>query len=286
MTVGLILGVFALYFFVLHGREFGWALPAGKVAPRFAGKLLLAPDGTVWLAGFVDTGSKTKINFAQFLPGNDWVEIAGSEERGMGIKKNGSLWSWPVNSREGGILPATGLAAEIGYDRDWARVRCAGTTAVLLKTDGTLWHQSGKFINSNNGFAPLPFDAWPVQVGPDRDWSEIATSGFVHYAVKRDGTLWHWGNLVYRGPYVPTPALMTPEDGWERIESNRFSLVALKQSGSLWFGGSNAHVVGPDYWVKNGAQPFRAGPATDWRNRCWRQQLSRASSRRIVVGFG
>jgi hypothetical protein len=262
---GIIIASLALLIIVawqLMQREWGANLPPGKVTPCFAGKLLLAPNGTVWLGDYRDTGSSTEVNFTQFLPGNDWTQLSGSEFQGVAIKEDGSLWWWftgyPGNKPSSVFHPPSRL----GSDLDWTKAQCSFGSALLLKKDGSLWLLGGKM--PNGVIPPFSSDLVPLQIGSERDWSEIATGGFVHYALKRDGTLWHWGTLVDQGPQMPV--LMNADNDWDRIAANFSTLAALKRDGSLWFGGINGSAVAPKLWVRGKPPPFRAGSDADWVN--------------------
>jgi hypothetical protein len=265
IILGVVLAAITACLIITRGPgETGPIFPPGKVAPSFAGRLLLAPDGTVWLADYADADGTTTVTFSSFLPGNDWTMITGSEYDGMAIKEDGSLWWWFNRRTRNNSQPVFNPPAQIGSDRDWAQARFSWNSAILLKKNGSIWFFGGKFRDSNSGFTLLTPDLQPVQIGSETDWSAIATSGAVHYAVKRNGTLWHWGNLVYRGPYISTPALMSMESDWEGIVSDFFSMAAVKRDGSLWFGGANAHVIAPKFASVGRPSPFRAGEDTDW----------------------
>lgn len=247
-------------------REWAPKLAPGKVEPCFAGKLLLAPNGTVWLGNYQDKGGKTEGSFTRFLPGDDWAVLTGSESQGVAIKQDGSLWWWFSTFTGNSAPPVFNPPTQLGSDRDWANAGFGWNSALLLKRDGSLWFLGGRFRDSTWGFVPLAPDVKPVQIGSDCDWRAIATSGFAHYALKQDGTLWHWGNLVYRGPYIETPALLSGDRDWRRIAANFSTLALLKNDGSLWFGGVNANAVAGELVVRGQKAPFSAGTDSDWVN--------------------
>lgn len=246
-------------------REWAPRLAPGKVQPCFAGKLLLAPNGTVWLGDYEGKGGTAGVSFTRFLPGDDWAVLTGSESQGVAIKQDGSLWCWIPTFVGNNVPPIVSAPAQVGSDRDWAKAGFGWNSVLLLKRDGSLWFHGGKFRDGGWGYTPLTAEVKPVQIGSDHDWRDIATSGFAHYALKQDGTLWHWGALVYRGPRVETPALLSDSD-WRAIAANFSTLALIKNDGSLWFGGVNANAVASELVVRGQKAPFSASPDFDWLN--------------------
>jgi hypothetical protein len=247
-----------------RSSDHGSPLPEGKVAPVIGGRLLLAPDGTFWK--FDPPGpASSSLTFTRFAPGNDWASISGSEGGGFALKEDGSLWQWLVRWPGGRTVPILDPPTQVGADRDWAQVEAGWNCALLRKKDDSIWFLGGRFRNSNEGLEPLQPGMEPVQVGADRDWVDIASAILVHYALKRDGTLWRWGNLVYRGPYEPEPKQFDSATDWASITSGGFHFCALKQDRSLWIAGANVHIVIPEA-AATGSRTgiYRANGDTDW----------------------
>ena len=80
------------------------------------------------------------------IPGSSWAKLGGNTNQKMGIKNDGSLWTWGDN--EDGELGQnnvmqTSSPAQVGTDTTWSLVADGdGSSAPLslaTKTDGTLW---------------------------------------------------------------------------------------------------------------------------------------------------
>jgi alpha-tubulin suppressor-like RCC1 family protein len=234
-------------------------LPPGKVPPSFAGRLLLAPDGTLWLMDY----SATPLAFTPFAPGDDWISVSGSEHGGVALKEDGSLWRWSASWPGPWAPPTINPPVQLGNDLDWAEAVSGWNSALLRKQNGTVWFLGGKFRDSNKGLEPLLPGMEPVQVGQESDWAQIASYSLVHFALKRDGTLWRWGNTVYRGPYDEVPKQVGADRDWQSIAGSGYFLAAMKRDGSLWFQGMNLPVRSSGA-PRMGAGFIPANSDTDW----------------------
>lgn len=245
-------------------RQLPLPLPTGKVKPFLSDGLLLAPDGTLWKLSHSGGGGPTSLTWDPFTPGADWREVSGSASGGLGIKQDGSLWLWRTRFTSARSAPIFEPPIQIGLERDWAHVRHDWNYAPLLKSDGSLWYLGDEFIDSKTRPSQLNPAMRPSPLGTDRDWVTITHCNGVCYAIKKDGTLWQWGNTSYGPPFETTPRLFSPDQDWSALTSCGFALAALKKDGSLWISGANAHVVALDYVHSSAAAPVRIGPESYW----------------------
>jgi len=148
----------------------------------------------------------------------------------------------------------------------------AGTLhTVTLKGDGSLWAWG------NNDYGQLGdgtvVDRWsPLQLGTDTGWSQIgASSGGSHtIALKRDGTLWAWGENDYGqlgdGTFIDrrSPVQTGADTDWTRISAGGFHTMALKSDGTLWAWGHNDYGELGDGTFIDRRSPVQTGADTDW----------------------
>lgn len=239
------------------------ALPPGKVAPYLWDDMLLAPDGTLWSLSHSGDGGPTSLSLTPLASGNDWKQVSGVAGRGVGIKQDGTLWLWQSAHSPFSSTPSTPV--QIGLERDWAYASHSWNYAPLLKTDGSLWYLGDEYIDSKTPPTSLKPAMRPSRLGTDRDWAAIANSNGVHYALKKDGTLWHWGSAAHRDPFEIMPQLLSPDRDWRAISRCSHGLAALKKDGSLWISGQNAHMVAADYTGGSAVTPVRVGPEAHWQ---------------------
>jgi len=102
---------------------------------------------------------------------------------------------------------------------------------------------------------------------PGDDWSAVAAGGSQNLALKKDGTLWAWGNN-YRARLL---GVNSDEDSvleatqvgtytnWVKVWAGSMQLLGLRADGSLWFWGSLTG-AGDDLF----SFPTRVSPDTNW----------------------
>ena len=166
-------------------------------------------DGSIWFAGGNSMDNVTEIynivgingynnnGLIEIFPtGNDWDTFSSSEGTVIGIKDDGTMWSFGSNlsgiagvgSDENWINEIT----QIGSDSDWRHINLNGKTALAIKTDNTLWAWgsgwtgqlgNGTFGNSNQ----------PVLVSGDIQWETTGGGWLFQTAIANNGTIYGWG---------------------------------------------------------------------------------------------
>ena len=156
---------------------------------------------------------------------------------------------------------------------------------LALKQNGTLWawglNDYGQLGQGNLDFTA---HAAPRKVGHAHDWVAVSGGYADAFALKKDGTLWAWGNNSDFGGNLglgrsritpPGPGFVTSVDRWTptRVgDANDWAAIfagyehslATRKDGALWGWGPNwygALGVGTTDW---GWTPLKVGSGTDW----------------------
>lgn len=147
----------------------------------------------------------------------------------------------------------------------WIDIVSGNNFVVALRDDGTLWAW-GANVDGQLGIGNTTNQSSPVQVGTDNDWESI--SAFIGYsaaAIKKNGTLWVWGDGGYgqlaqgnQNDYT-SPVQVGSDSDWMYVHMGPNSLLAIKDDGTLWGAGyanfssfqRNLYQIGTDKnWVK------------------------------------
>ena len=101
------------------------------------------------------------------------------------------------------VAPATSPAlatSPAGGRGEWAAVAAASYNTLALKQNGTLWAWGlNDYGQLGQGYEDFTAHAAPRQVGHAHDWMAISGGYADSFALKKDGTLWAWGNNTDSG---------------------------------------------------------------------------------------
>lgn len=184
--------------------------------------------------------------------GNVRPTISMGATHGIILAGDGTLWSWG-ESFAGWPVLGTGAARQpklrrIGTDTNWLDVSTSFSHAICLKADGSVWSW-GENIHGQLGLGPggaaVTQRILPTRVLAGNDWKEVAAGGAHSLALKRDGTLWAWGNnwagqlgIGAANPEILEPTKVGTGSNWVRVWAAGVQSVGQQADGSLWFWGT------------------------------------------------
>jgi len=213
-----------------------------------------------------------------------WKEIANGEIYSVGIKTDGTLWSWGEDGGWGRLGQGSSTynlntPTQIGTATNWEKVSTSWYHVVALKTDGTLWVWGG----NNNGELGLGHNNPvfnPIQLGINT-WKAFCAAPNHTLAIKTDGTLWAWGSnqngALGDGTLLSknVPTLISATSDWKDVSCNLGRSIAIKNNNTLWTWGFNSPALGLGInyaGITYITTPTQIGTDTDWKM--------------AVVGFG
>ena len=134
--------------------------------------------------------------------GNDWALVSAGYFHSLGLKTDGTLWSWGYNYQcqlgLGGDCPGTDsyVPTQIGTDADWVMISAGAFHSFGLKSNGTLWAWGYNYWSQlGDGSLYTEQQTSPVQIG-DNQWVMVSGKNSHTLGLKRDGMLWAWGTTV------------------------------------------------------------------------------------------
>ena len=166
-------------------------------------------DGTLWCWGAntngqVGVGDNTnRTTPTQVGTDTTWTQVSGANasSHSCGIKSNGTLWCWGLNTygRLGvGDTTDRNAPVQVGAATNWSSVRLGAGHSCATKTDNTMWCW-GLNISGQLGVGDTTDRYTPTQVGAATTWRTPSPGNSFTCATKTDGTLWCWGtNASYR----------------------------------------------------------------------------------------
>lgn len=182
--------------------------------------------------------------------------LATGQGFSVGVKKDGTVWSWGSNIRQAYLGRRTAsdqealVPAQVPGLKDAVSVVASSSHTLVLMKDGTVW----SWGENNNGQLGYPTKARdsgvPQKIPGLTDVVDIAARSGVSQALKKDGTVWGfgWGS----GGRLGRTALedhnpMMKIDGLQdivRIEIGYSVSLAIDKAGRLWTYGENERLQG------------------------------------------
>ena len=200
---------------------------------------------------------------------------AADESDGCGTPRGEALWAWGTNnySQLGDGTRRTRLSpVRIGEESGWIAVEAGWEHTVALREDGSLWGW-GRTVHGEAGvFSGRRYDQpAPSRIGDDDDWAAVSTGRTHSLAIKKDSSIWGWGNN-YRGRLGsgtdrryshPHVSRYRRDEGWKDVSAGGAHTIALKKDNSLWGWGWNGRgqVSGAE---SEYGSPLQIGEETGW----------------------
>lgn len=181
-----------------------------------------------------------------------WDNVSAGGEFSLGLRSDGTLWSWGFNGSGQLGIGTTSLVVyqttpvQVGDDNDWAQISAGGYHALALKTDGTLWAWGFNMYGGLGNGSTVDTNQ-PVQITEDNDWLSIEAGQVHSFAIKQDGTLWGWGYGGFgqlglgNDEDVFTPTQIGEDNNWSQVIAGGAHTLALKNDGTLWAWGVNGN---------------------------------------------
>jgi ABC-type transport system involved in multi-copper enzyme maturation permease subunit len=224
----------------------------------------IQPDGTLWVSDKSDPKIWTADKLKRFGNETNWQQLARSYSLAsvLLLKKNGTLWRLGTNYFDWHDWPQKwpGLRAfkpyQIGTNSDWSEIS-SEDDYLARKADGSVWRVWG---NAKNGEDELIRETNHDQI-PLGKFSK-AFVGDLGAFIRKEGTLWLFGELHWHGPQLPEFEILKSgtETNWASVAVTWGWMVALKSDGTLWKWDWQHHSFAFDFT----APPTRLGIHNDW----------------------
>ena len=221
----------------------------------------LGTGGKLWcwgagrLLGIGVTSGMTGYNKPQaVLSGVKQVSVGANHT--CVVLTDGTLRCWGTNNKgqlgDGTITTQT-LPTKVGSNLNtWASVSVSFSHTCAVKKNGTLWCW-GLNNNGQLGDGTKTDRHAPTQVGTANTWQSIATSDAFFMSgytcgVKKNGTLWCWGDNQngQHGDGTKKAKTQPTQVGslstWHSISAGSGHLCGLRTDGTLWCAGSGGNL--------------------------------------------
>lgn len=202
-------------------------------------------------------------------------KVAAGAYHTLFIMPDGTLWAWGWNGHgqlgdgNSGQDYLANHPLRIGADNRWVSIAAGYNHSLAIDRSGMLWGW-GDNTYSQLGDETSMEKLWPSRIGRYSDqWAVIAAGGYHSLGIRKDGSLWVWGDIRIYQPgigLVSSPVPIRIGDGndkWTGIATGYDHSLAIKDDGSLWTWGDNSFGQFGDGTMKDRYEPVRVGTSLD-----------------------
>jgi alpha-tubulin suppressor-like RCC1 family protein len=209
---------------IINSLKYNEAIGATK-----ANALLLLMENSTIKSVVYETKPAAVIN----AQGHHWINVELGRDFIFATDIDGSIWGWAKNGFKQLDLETKfnkGNMLKVAESNDWKNLKCALGTAVILKSDGSLW-SCGLEVEGEVYSSALN---WGIaQAGNGKDWVNISAGHFHTMLIKANGTLWEFNRSG--------PLQFGSEKKWVKVFCGRDFTFATKKDGTLWGWGRNEY---------------------------------------------
>jgi hypothetical protein len=206
----------------------------------------------------------------------DWVQTSAGGAHSLGVRTNGSLWAWGLNT--GGRLGDSTTTARsspvsvVGGFTDWTQASAGDTHSIGVRANGTLWAW-GNNGNGRLGDGTVTSRLSPVLVvGGFTDWIQASSGRYHSLGVRTNGSLWAWGsNAAGRLGDNTVTSRLSPVSvvggfsDWVQSSAGGAHSLGVRANGTLWAWGANlTGRLGDDTLTSRSSPVSVVGGFTDW----------------------
>jgi hypothetical protein len=250
--------------------------PYDEVKYGYFGNIFLKQGKIYWI-GYTNNyqsgiQNTTVTSFTQIGTDSNWKTVSCGGNVTFGIKTNGTLWAWGLNSNYGTGLGTnagtTTSPTQVGTATNWAKVFGASNGGRAIKTDGTIWRwgrgQYGTLFSGSNNDITVP-----TQYGTDTDWI-YAAGGLNTLLLKSNMTMWTCGYTPEIEDGISTTQRNTLSQlgssyTWVKVSMSSTQGHAINNEGKLFGWGWNTYGgVGDNSTTDRALKQI--GTDTDWKD--------------------
>ncbi|MCT4507864.1 MAG: hypothetical protein N4A48_03755 [Tepidibacter sp.] len=205
--------------------------------------VLVIESGNIWYWGSnrygkLGNGTKKPNSTPLKISGTgDWKSVEAGRDYSLALKKDGTLWGWGLAlSSEDNYKNYINKPIKLSEDK-WKMVSAGSVFFIGIKEDNSIW--KGCVYDKDYNVQPY---MRITQIGFSKDWKDISVGDNHALLIKKDGTLWSYGQsnngALGLGEEIQyayeLPIQVGQDKNWIKIHAGWSESIALKKDDSLW----------------------------------------------------
>ena len=243
--------------FIKHPRQISKEKNFKFISASFFDAIAIDENGFLWKWGketYENSEIKTSLNKKYYpfkiFETEKWIKVSIANEHNFcGIKNDSSLWIIGEDKCKLFKDYYNSSLTEIGKGQKWVDVSLGNlhglalSSKTVLSTWGqNLFNQMGitDYINQGRSTKCIKFQT----IENNNGWNNFDVCTTNSLALKRDKSLWFWGDTSYNSMAV-SPQLLPKRNllnfSWNKVSTSETHSFAIKDDGTLWAKGRNSY---------------------------------------------
>ncbi|MCR5889341.1 T9SS type A sorting domain-containing protein [Hymenobacter sp. J193] len=202
---------------------------------------------------------------------NTSTTVAAGAGHSLSILPDGTLWSWGSNRDyvlgESSAQSLRSSPKHIATTDKWKSVATYEDFALAIHADGTLWGWGSNKLGQLAQNGTYGSYVSPAKISANTTWASISAGNGYAVAIRKDGTLWAWGNNMSGklgdgtnvSRFIPTQ--IGKETNWRMVSAGVASTIAIRADGTMWaWGVLNWNRAEPQF-----NEPIQVGNEHTWK---------------------
>ncbi|MFS4459910.1 chromosome condensation regulator RCC1 [Bdellovibrio sp. HCB2-146] len=255
--------------------QVGSAVNWSNVAAGGENSYAITTTGTIWgwgdaLHSQVGNGASSGNVSTPVQIGTDttWVSIAAGTRHAVGLKADGTMWTWGYNfNGELGLGNTTerSTPVQVASGHTWASIGASRLNTFAISSTGVLWatgYADAEWMFLGSGVTTRVSSF--IQIS-GTNWSKVMGGTQGGMALKTDGTLYAWGRPLSGASAIPffSPVQVGTSTLWAEVAAGDNHTTAIQSNGTIWQCGDALNgSIAMGMWVN--AVPTKIGTVSIW----------------------
>jgi len=240
-------------------------------------------NGTVWAWGsnnYGQLGDNSAINRSSpvSVAGGftDWCQVATYGSHSLGVRSNGTAWSWGCNGQgqlgTNSTISRSSPVSVVGGFTDWCQVAAGYRHSLGVRTNGTVWSWGYNGQGRLGDNSAIDRSSPVSVVGGFTDWCQLSAGYRQSLGVRTNGTAWAWGfntqgqlgddSNISRSSPVSVVGGFTD---WCQVSGGGAHSISVRTNGTAWAWGCNGQGrLGDNNNINRSSPVSVVGGFTDW----------------------
>jgi alpha-tubulin suppressor-like RCC1 family protein len=206
----------------------------------------------------------------------DWCQVSTSDTFTIGVRANGTSWSWGVGTcgrlGDGTTVNKSSPVSVVGGFTNWCQASAGTIHGLGVRQNGTAWGWGGNTYGRLGDDTTVDKSSPVSVVGGFTNWCRVSAGSTHSAGLRSNGTLWAWGGAgvgqlgdnttVNKSSPVSVVGGFTD---WCQVSVGASFKLGVRTNGTVWgWGFNNVGQLGDNTVAAKSSPVSVRGGFTDW----------------------